>query len=140
MGYYKGLLKNYRRNKMNKCIFVGRLTKDPEEKVYNEYSFMNITIAIDRPYKNKAGEKLADFLNFKFGFPKSVNFIRKYVQKGQQVSIVASLENNNYEKDGKKVYSNQLNGQEISIVQSMKKEEKSEGLQDLELVESDTPF
>lgn len=50
---------------MNKFCVVGRLTKDPELKeLENGNKVSNITVAIDRDYKDKEGNKITDFLHY----------------------------------------------------------------------------
>ncbi len=50
---------------MNKFCVLGRLTKDPEIKeLENGNKVANITLAIDRDYKDKDGNKITDFLNY----------------------------------------------------------------------------
>ena len=48
---------------MNKAILMGRLTRDPELKSTNSgISLCTFTIAIDRRFKNAAGERETDFI------------------------------------------------------------------------------
>lgn len=52
-------------NCMNKMSVIGRLTKDPELKTLdNGDKVANITLAVDRPYKDKEGNKITDFLPY----------------------------------------------------------------------------
>lgn len=51
---------------MNKCIFMGRLTRDPEIRYTQSekpVAVVNYTLAVDRRYKRE-GEPSADFINF----------------------------------------------------------------------------
>ena len=51
---------------MNKCIFMGRLTRDPEIRYTQSekpVAVINYTLAADRRYKRE-GEPSADFINF----------------------------------------------------------------------------
>lgn len=51
---------------MNKCIFMGRLTRDPEIRYTQSekpVAVINYTLAVDRRYKRE-GEPSADFINF----------------------------------------------------------------------------
>ena len=54
---------------MNKCIFMGRLTRDPEIRYTQSekpVAVINYTLAVDRRYKRE-GEPSADFINFAAG-------------------------------------------------------------------------
>ena len=49
---------------MNKCIFVGNLTRDPElTTTPNGVSVCRFSIAVNRTYTNANGEREADFIN-----------------------------------------------------------------------------
>ena len=49
---------------MNRIILLGRLVKDPEVRVTpSDKTVCTFTLAVDRPFKNKDGEKEADFIN-----------------------------------------------------------------------------
>lgn len=48
---------------MNKVVLVGRLTRDPEVRVFsNGNPVANFTLAINRNFKNKDGNIDADFI------------------------------------------------------------------------------
>ena len=48
---------------MNKVILVGRLTRDPEVKnTTTGKAVATFTLAVDRRFKNKDGQKEADFV------------------------------------------------------------------------------
>ena len=91
---------------MNKSIFMGRLTRDPEIR-YNQNSnkpIARFSLAVDRKYKRE-GQAEADFFNF-VGFDKTAEFIEKYLWKGTKVLVESHAQNNNYTgQDGAKVYS-----------------------------------
>lgn len=53
---------------INQVTLVGRLTKDPELRVTQEgTSIVHVTVAINRNYKNQAGDYDADFVQCTFG-------------------------------------------------------------------------
>lgn len=52
---------------MNKVILVGRLTRDPEVKnTMTGRAVATFTLAVDRRFKNKDGQKEADFIPIVF--------------------------------------------------------------------------
>jgi len=49
---------------MNKVILIGRITKDPElKKTPTDVSVVQFTIAVNRNYQDKNGERQADFIS-----------------------------------------------------------------------------
>ncbi len=47
----------------NKCIFIGRLTREPELRyTASGIPVANFTVAVDRPFVNAQGEREADFI------------------------------------------------------------------------------
>lgn len=88
---------------MNKCIFIGRLTRDPEVRYTSSAEPLCVakfSLAVNRRYKRE-GEPDADFFNC-VAMGKSGEFVEKYFKKGQQVAIVGRLQIRTYEKDGQK--------------------------------------
>ena len=91
---------------MNKCLFIGRLTKDPEV-TYTQgaepLAIAHYTLAVDRRFK-KDGQPTADFPRF-VAFGKSAEFAEKYFRKGMKVALETRVQTGSYEdKDGKTVY------------------------------------
>ena len=90
---------------MNKCIHIGRATRDPEVRYasINSMCVARVTIAVDRKVK-KDGEPTADFLNF-IAFGKQGEFFEKYIKKGMKLAVESHVQTGNYtNKDGVKVY------------------------------------
>lgn len=91
---------------MNKCIFMGRLTRDPEIRYTNSekpVAVINYTLAVDRRYKRE-GEPSADFINF-VGYAGAAEFAEKYLKKGVKMIVTARCQTRSYtNNEGKKVY------------------------------------
>lgn len=99
---------------MNKLIMMGRLTKDPEIRYNNEgKAIARFSLAVDRNYKDAP----TDFFNM-VSFDKTAQFIENYIHKGSKILVEGKLQNNNYEKDGKKVYANQIIADRIEFCES----------------------
>lgn len=101
---------------MNKVNLVGRLCRDPEIKnTTTGKSVATFTIAVDRRFKNKDGQKEADFIPI-VAWGATADFVGKYINKGSQVSVSGRLQVRNYEaKDGTKrwvteVITDEVNG------------------------------
>ena len=77
---------------MNKCIFVGNLTRDPEAQTTpNGVSFCRFTIAVNRSYSNSNGEREADFINI-VAWRGLADNCAKYLSKGRKVCVCGNLQ------------------------------------------------
>lgn len=90
---------------MNKTFLIGRLTRDPELRYSSSNTpIVNFTIAIDRQYTNKDGQRETDFIRI-VAYNKQAENISKYVTKGSLVAVDGRIQTGSYEdKDGKRVY------------------------------------
>lgn len=87
---------------MNKFIFVGRLTKDPERRGQGENIAAVFTLAINRPYFND-NIREADFIQIK-AFRKLAENCLNWLQKGSMVAVEGAVRTGRYEKDGQQIY------------------------------------
>ena len=89
---------------MNKCIFIGNLTRDPEYQTTGSgVSLCRFSIAVNRSYSNANGERETDFINIVTWRGLADN-CSKYLFKGSKVCVVGQLQNRTYEdKDGNKL-------------------------------------
>lgn len=89
---------------MNKCIFMGRLTRDPEIRYTQSekpVAVVNYTLAVDRRYKRE-GEPSADFINF-VAYGTAAEFAEKYFKKGTKLLVTARCQTRTYtNNEGKK--------------------------------------
>lgn len=95
---------------MNKVILLGRLTADPEYKQTPQGTQVcKFTVAVDRDYKDKQGERQADFFRCT-AWNGTADFISRYFVKGKPIVIEGSLRNNDYtDNNGVKHYSTEIN-------------------------------
>lgn len=85
---------------LNKVILMGRLTAEPEMHVGNDMTYARFTIAVERNYKNKSGDKTTDFINCT-AWNGTADFIDKYFHKGNMIAVSGELNIDRYEdKDG----------------------------------------
>lgn len=87
---------------MNRCIFVGRLTKDPELKFLpgDGKAVTKFTLAVNRPQFDKNKPQEADFINCTC-FGKRAEAIANYVFKGHRFGVEGALRINKYvDKEG----------------------------------------
>ena len=90
---------------MNKVVLVGRLTRDPEVRVFsNGNPVANFTLAINRNFKNKDGNIDADFIPVAV-YGRQADVIQKYVTKGSQLGVDGRIQVRSYDaQDGTKRY------------------------------------
>jgi len=99
---------------MNKLIMMGRATKEPEIRYTNDgKAIARFSLAVNRNYKDAP----TDFFNI-VSFDKTAQFIENYIHKGSKILVEGKLQNNNYEKDGKKVYSDQIIADRVEFCES----------------------
>ena len=106
---------------MNKAVIVGRLVRDPDVRALNDgKTVSNFTVAVDRRFKNKNGEKEADFIPVVV-FGKPAEFVAEYVKKGNMVSVAGRITTGSYDnKEGKKVYTTEITADEVNSIGSKK--------------------
>lgn len=112
---------------MNKVMFIGRITKDMELKYIkeNEKYVVNFTLAVNRPFLNAKGEKIADFIPV-VAWGKNAEKLAKYTQKGSLISVIGRLQMISYEgKDGIKRHISQVVAQEIQFLDWKKNEREA---------------
>jgi single-strand DNA-binding protein len=111
---------------MNKVVLVGRLTKDPELKRTNsDIAVVQFTIAVNRTYQNKAGEKQADFIGCVAWRAQAEN-LAKYMRKGSLIGIDGQIQTRNYDdQNGVRRYITEVICDNIHFLES--KSSKGEG-------------
>ena len=82
---------------LNKVILIGRLTRDPEIRhLQNGSPVASFSIAVDRQFKNKNGERETDFVPI-VAWSQRAELCEKYLSKGSQCAISGRLQIRNYE-------------------------------------------
>jgi len=106
---------------MNKAVIVGRLVRDPDVRALNDGKTVSkFTVAVDRRFKKKNGEKEADFIPVVV-FGKPAEFVAEYVKKGNMVSVAGRITTGSYDnKEGKKVYTTEITADEVNSIGSKK--------------------
>lgn len=84
---------------MNNVVIVGRLVRDPEVKTTGtDTEVLNITLAVDRNFKNANGEYEVDFIDCILwkGIAKST---AEYCVKGDLIGVKGRLQTRSYVYD-----------------------------------------
>lgn len=81
---------------MNIFCGVGRLTSAPEyKKTPNGTSLVRFTLAVERQFKDKDGNKITDFIPCQ-AWRQTADFMQQYINKGDMVSITGEFHSERY--------------------------------------------
>ncbi len=93
------------KNKVNKVILMGRLTREPDIRYTQGEKPMAIaryTLAVDR--RNHGNEQAADFISC-IAFSGAAEFAERYLHQGTKILVTGRIQTGSYtNRDGKKVY------------------------------------
>lgn len=94
----------------------GIIGRDPQ--MNSNGTVIMFSIAVKRKYKdNQTGQYESDWFNCK-AFGKTAQLIRENFHKGSKILFDGDMRNNNYEKNGQKVYSNEIVVSDITFIES----------------------
>lgn len=125
---------------MNKIIITGNLVRDIEISTTNAgKAFTKFTVAVQRPFTNKNGEKETDFINC-IAWENKAELLAKYTKKGDRLGIVGNLRIGSYEaKDGTKRYTADIFVEEIEFL-NVKNNAESSKSKMTEVTDDSLPF
>lgn len=111
---------------MNQVIITGRITNELTLKtIGNGTALANITVAVDRDYKDAKGEKVTDFFDVTV-WRQQAEFITTYGNKGDLVGVTGQLQKRSYEVDGQKRYATEIIAKEIQILHSKQNKQQEQ--------------
>ena len=110
---------------LNKCILMGRITKDLEIRQAGETKVLKFNLAVNRMKKDEA-----DFISC-VSFGKTAEFITQYMSKGSQIAIEGRIQTGSYDKDGTKVYTTDVVIEKCYFADSKKSIENLSDKEDL---------
>ena len=104
---------------INRVILVGRLTKDPEyRQTPSGVSTATFTLAVNRTFKNKNGEREADFINVVV-FRQQAENVDKYLSKGSLAGVDGRIQSRSYEnKEGQRVFVTEVVADSVQFMDS----------------------
>lgn len=86
---------------LNRIVLIGRLTRDPELRYTGSGTAVcNFTLAVERNFKNKDGEREVDFINIVVWRAAAEN-AAKYLAKGRLTAVEGSLQIRKSESNNK---------------------------------------
>jgi single-strand DNA-binding protein len=106
---------------LNNCVFIGRLTKDPELQTVGakQVSKVRFTLAVNRPKYGDA-EPQADFIPVT-AWRGTAEFVSRNFHKGQQVYATGRLQTYSWEDDEGKHYGFEIVANEVGFADAPKK-------------------
>lgn len=131
---------------MNNVVLMGRLTRDPEVRYSQgqngeQMAVARFTLAVDRRGKDSG----TDFINC-VSFGKTAEFSEKYLRQGIKICVNGEIRTGSYtNKDGVKIYTTDVNLNNIEFAESKNAEKATENTQETyasipDSIENDLPF
>lgn len=104
---------------LNKAMFIGRLTADPEMRhTTTGKSVCSFRIAVKRRFAREGDEQQADFFSV-VAWEKTAEFCNNYFKKGQQVGIVGRIQNRTWDDpEGNRRYITEIVAEEVYFADS----------------------
>jgi len=106
---------------VNKCIFVGNLTRDPEVKYMNSGDAVcGVSIACNEQWKGKDGEKheSVEYINVVF-YKKLAEIVGQYLKKGNPIYVEGRMKTRKYQdKQGQDRYVTEIIATEMQMLGS----------------------
>lgn len=103
---------------MNRCVLVGRLTRDPELRFTpNGVAVANFTLAVNRPFKNGDGEQEADFINCVV-WRKPAESVANFLKKGSLAGVDGRVQTRSYDNnEGKRVFVTEIVAESVQFLE-----------------------
>lgn len=102
-------------NDLNNCTFIGRLGKDPETRFLpNGDAVTNFTLAVGWKGKDKEGTEWVRCNTF----GKLAEICGEYLSKGKQCFVSGRMSTREWEKDGVKRYTTEINVDRMQLLGS----------------------
>lgn len=111
---------------INNVVLTGRITRNLELKQTNNNNLsLNITLAVERNFKDQSGQKQTDFISCK-AFGKRAETIAQYCQKGDLIGVTGSIQTGSYQKqDGSTVYTTDVMVDGLSLFPKLKQDNQA---------------
>ncbi len=112
---------------LNQVVLVGRLTSDVEvTKTEDGKKVSNLTLAVQRTFKNSEGIYEADFIKCTL-WNAVASSTSEYCHKGDIVGIKGRLQVSTYEdKDGNKKTSTEVIAEKVTFLSSKKEDDEEQ--------------
>ena len=107
---------------INNVVLVGRMTRDAELRYTPQnLAVATFTLAVNRNFKNKSGEREADFINCVIWNRQAEN-LANWAKKGALIGITGRIQTRNYDnQQGKRVYVTEVVADNFQLLESRNK-------------------
>ena len=107
---------------INNVVLVGRLTRDPELRYTpSNVAVANFSLAVNRNFKNQAGDREADFINCMI-WRKPAELLSEWCKKGNLVAITGRIQTRSYEnQQGQRVYVTEVVAESFQLLEKRDK-------------------
>ena len=113
---------------INNVVLTGNITKDIELKqTQSGKSVVNISLAVTRRFNKEE----TDFFELQL-WGKVAELAEKYLSKGSKIGVVGAIQQQRWEKDGKKQSKIIINVDQLEFLDNKKKEESNGNNNDID--------
>ncbi|HGA1234398.1 TPA: single-stranded DNA-binding protein [Streptococcus suis] len=104
---------------INNVVLVGRLTRDAELRYTpSNVAVATFTLAVNRSFKNEAGEREADFINCVIWRQAAEN-LANWAKKGALIGITGNIQTRHYDnQQGQRVYVTEVIASNFQLLES----------------------
>lgn len=104
---------------INNVVLVGRMTRDADLRYTpSNQAVATFTLAVNRNFKNQAGEREADFINCVIWRQQAEN-LANWAKKGALIGVTGRIQTRNYEnQQGQRVYVTEVIADNFQILES----------------------
>lgn len=116
---------------INNVVLVGRLTRDAELRyTQSNIAVATFTLAVNRPFKNEAGDRDADFINCVI-WRQSAENLANWAKKGSLIGITGVIQTRSYDnQQGQRVYVTEVVASNFQLLESRNSQQNNQGHQD----------
>ena len=113
---------------INNVVLVGRMTRDADLRYTpSNQAVATFTLAVNRNFKNQAGEREADFINCVIWRQAAEN-LANWAKKGALIGITGRIQTRNYENgQGQRVYVTEVIAENFQLLESRSSREGQGG-------------
>ena len=103
---------------INNVVMIGRLTRDVELRyTSNNVAVGAFTLAVNRNFKNAAGDRESDFINCII-WNKQAENLANWTKKGMLVGITGRIQTRSYEnQQGQRVYVTEVVAESFQVIE-----------------------
>ena len=130
---------------INSICLVGRMTRDAELRYTpSNQAVATFTLAVNRNFKNQAGEREADFINCVIWRQQAEN-LANWAKKGALIGVTGRIQTRSYDnQQGQRVYVTEVIADSFQLLESRNSQNQQQSVPDFKSVpdfsRNDSPF